>query len=83
VCLVASTDLERVLDAAKEFTEGVGVPSVKMAGRPPNSPGRLAMDFHQSPPPPMMKATHHQHAKVPLVPEVVERTWFALFPLVQ
>jgi hypothetical protein len=37
--LVASTDLERAFDAAKEVTGGANVPSAKMAGRPANSPG--------------------------------------------
>jgi hypothetical protein len=40
--LVASTDLERALDAVK-VTGGAGVPSVKMANRPANSPGWPAM----------------------------------------
>jgi hypothetical protein len=30
-----------------------------------------------------MRAFHHQCAKVPLVPEVMEHAWFMLFPLVQ
>jgi hypothetical protein len=29
-----------------------------------------------------MRADHHQHAKVPLVPKVVERARLMLFPLV-
>jgi hypothetical protein len=37
--LVASKDLEKDLDDAKEVTGGAGTPSVKMAGRP----ARLAM----------------------------------------
>jgi hypothetical protein len=41
--LVASTDLERALDAVKNVTGGDGVPSAKMAGRPANSLGQLAM----------------------------------------
>jgi hypothetical protein len=41
--LVASTDLEKDLDAAREVTGGVGMPSVKMASQPTNSPGRPAM----------------------------------------
>jgi hypothetical protein len=31
--LVASTDLERALDATKEVTEGAGVPLVKMSSQ--------------------------------------------------
>jgi hypothetical protein len=41
--LVASTGLEKIVDAMKEVTGGASVPSVKMAGRPANSLGRLAM----------------------------------------
>jgi hypothetical protein len=33
---VALTDLEKDLDAAKEVTEGAGVPLAKMASRPAN-----------------------------------------------
>jgi hypothetical protein len=41
--LVASTGLEKDLDAAKEVTGGASVPSAKMASRPTNSPGWPAM----------------------------------------
>jgi hypothetical protein len=41
--LVASTDLERALDAVKEVTGGAGAPSTKMANLSVNSPGRPAM----------------------------------------
>jgi hypothetical protein len=40
--LVASTDLEKVIDAVKEVIGGSGVPSTMMAGRPAKSPGRPA-----------------------------------------
>jgi hypothetical protein len=48
--LVAMTDLEKDLDAAKEVTGGAGAPSMKMAGRLANSPGRSAMVCGQSVP---------------------------------
>jgi hypothetical protein len=48
--LVASTDLENDLDAAKEVIGGVGAPSVKMASRSANSPGRSDMVCCHSPP---------------------------------
>jgi hypothetical protein len=38
--LVASTDLEKTLDAAQEVIRGAGMPSVKMVGWPANSPDR-------------------------------------------
>jgi hypothetical protein len=41
--LVVLTDLDKDLATAKEVAGGVGAPSVKMAGRPANSPGRSAM----------------------------------------
>jgi hypothetical protein len=78
--LVASTDLEKALNAVKEVTRGAGPPSVKMAGRPANSPGQPVMVVADRSP--MMRADHHQRAKVPLVPEVMERTQLMLFPLV-
>jgi hypothetical protein len=36
-----------------------------------------------APPPPVMRANHHQHAKVPLVPKAMECARFMLFPLVR
>jgi hypothetical protein len=81
--LVASTDLEKDLDAAKEVTRGADVPSVKMAGRSANSPSQPATVCGHSPPPPVMRASYHQHANVPLVPEGMERARLVLFPLVQ
>jgi hypothetical protein len=45
--------------------------------------GRPAMVCGHAPPPHVLRANHHQCAKVPLVPEAVKRTWFVLFPLVQ
>jgi hypothetical protein len=81
--LIASTNLERALDAAKEVTRGAGMPLVKMASRPANYPSRPNMVCGHSPLLPVMRAGHHQHAKVLLVPEAVERTRFMLFPLVQ
>jgi hypothetical protein len=41
--LVASTDLEEALDAAKEDTRGAGTPSAMMAYRSAKSPGRQTM----------------------------------------
>jgi hypothetical protein len=41
--LVTLIDLEKDLDAAKEVTGGASAPSVKIAGRPANSPSRPAM----------------------------------------
>jgi hypothetical protein len=41
--LVASTDLEKGLDAMKKVTRGASAPSMKMDGRAANSPSRLAM----------------------------------------
>jgi hypothetical protein len=78
--LITSTDLQKDLDAAKEVTGGVGATSVKMAGRPANSPG--CQTWFVAIWPPVMGAGHHQRAKVPLVPEAVEHTWLVLFPLV-
>jgi hypothetical protein len=74
--LVASKDLVRALDAAKEVTRGASAPSAKMAGRP-------WFVGIQPFPPPIMRGSHHQHAKVPIMPEATERAWFILFPLVQ
>jgi hypothetical protein len=51
--LVASTDLERGLDATKEVTGGADTPSMKMAGRSANSPSHPAMVCGHSPPPPL------------------------------
>jgi hypothetical protein len=50
--LVASTDLEKDLYAAKEVNRGAGTPSAKMAGWLANSPGRPAMVCVNLPPPP-------------------------------
>jgi hypothetical protein len=48
---VASKDLEKDLDAVKEITGGVGVPSAKMAGRPAMVCGHSTpRDEGQSPP---------------------------------
>jgi hypothetical protein len=41
--LVALTDVEKDLDAAKEVTGGASAPSVKMVSRPANSLGWPAM----------------------------------------
>jgi hypothetical protein len=50
VALIALTDLQKDLDAAKDVTGGAGVPSAKMASRPAKSPGRQAMVYGQSVP---------------------------------
>jgi hypothetical protein len=68
--LVALIDLEEDLDAANEVSGGAGMPSAKMASRPANYLGRLAMVCGHSTPP-QMRAGNHQRAKVPLVPEAV------------
>jgi hypothetical protein len=75
--LVASTDLEKSLHVVKEVTGGAGAPSVKMVGQPASRPWFVA---NRSP---VMRDNHHQCAKVPLVPEVMERTWLVLFPVVR
>jgi hypothetical protein len=62
----ASTDLEKDLDATKEVTGGAGVPSVKMAD------WSASHGLWPIPPPPVMRASHHQRTKVPLVAEAVE-----------
>jgi hypothetical protein len=71
--LVASTYLEKDLDAAKEVTGGAGAPSVKMADQP----------WFVATQAPVMTAGNIQRAKVPHVPEVVERASLVLFPLVR
>jgi hypothetical protein len=71
--LVTSTDREKDLDAAKEVTGGADAPSAKMAGRP------LFVAIQ----PRVMRAGHHQCAKVPLVPEAVECARLVLFPLIR
>jgi hypothetical protein len=48
--LVTSTDVPKDIDAAKEVTGGAGTASVKMAGRPADSPGLPAMVCDQSVP---------------------------------
>jgi hypothetical protein len=78
--LVASIDLEKTLDAMKEVIGGAGVPSVKMAGRPTPLAGRPWFVANQSP---VMRANHHQRAKVPPVPKVVERARLMIFPLIR
>jgi hypothetical protein len=78
--LVASTTLEKDLDAAKEVTGGADAPSAKMADRPANSPGRPTMVCGHSPPS-VIRVGHHQRTKVPLVPEAVERARLVLFSL--
>jgi hypothetical protein len=78
--LVASIDLEKDLDAAKEVTGGVGMPSVKMAGRPTPLASRPWFVVNWSL---AMRADHHQHAKVPPVPDVMECARLMLFPLVR
>jgi hypothetical protein len=60
--LIASIDLQKDLDATKEVTGGASTPLAKMAGRPWFVVNRSLV----------MRADHHQHAKVPPVPEVVE-----------
>jgi hypothetical protein len=78
--LVTSTNLEKTLDAAKEVTGGAGVPSAKMvADRPTPLAGRPWLVANRSP---VMRADHHQHAKVPPISEVVECIWLVLSPLV-
>jgi hypothetical protein len=48
--LVALTDLEKDLYAAKEVTRGAGAPLAKIASQPANSPGQPAMVCGQSTP---------------------------------
>jgi hypothetical protein len=61
--LIASTDLQKDLDVVKKVTGGAGVPSVKMADQP-----WFVANWS-----PVMRADHHQRAKVPPIPEVMER----------
>jgi hypothetical protein len=70
--LVASKDLVKDIDAAK-VTGGADAPSVKMV----DQPWFVAIRS------PVRRAGHYQCAKVPLVPEAVERAQLMLFPLVQ
>jgi hypothetical protein len=81
--LVTSTNLKRDLDATKEVTRGAGAPSAKMVGWPTNSPSWPAMVCGHLPPPLVVRAGHHQHTKVPLVPEDMKCARFVLFPLIQ
>jgi hypothetical protein len=48
--LIASIDLKKDLDAAREVIGGASTPSVKMASRPANSPARSAVVCGQSVP---------------------------------
>jgi hypothetical protein len=77
--LVASPDLEKNLDAVKEVTGEAGVPLAKMAGRPANSP-RRSQPWFVAIRPLMMRATHHQCAKVPLVPRPWNTAGSCSFP---
>jgi hypothetical protein len=81
--LVTSTDLERPLDAAKEVNGGAGVPPVKMVADQPTPLADRPWFVTIHPPPPVMRAGNHQHAKVPLVPKAMEHTRLVLFPLIQ
>jgi hypothetical protein len=56
--LVASSDLDKVLDVTKEVTRGAGAPSVKMGGWPANIDGRPAMSFGRSAPLEVSRPTH-------------------------
>jgi hypothetical protein len=73
--LVASTDLEKDLDAVREVIGGADMPLEKMAGRPANSP--RATDHGLWP------FGDHQHTKAPLVPGAVEHARLVLFPLIR
>jgi hypothetical protein len=70
--LVTSTELEKNLDATRDVTGGAGTPMVKMAGHPWFVAIRATV----------RRAGHHQRAKIPLVPEVMERAQLMVFPLV-
>jgi hypothetical protein len=63
--LITSTDLQKDLDAAKEVTVGAGTQSAKWPV------GRSWFVANRSP---VMRANHHQRAKVPPVPMVMECT---------
>jgi hypothetical protein len=70
---IASTDLHKDLDATKEVTRGACAPSVKMVSQPWFWANRS----------PVMRANHHQRAKVPPALEAVEHAQFVIFPLVR
>jgi hypothetical protein len=70
--LVMSRDLEKDLDATKEVNRGTNTPSAKMA-----------MVCGHSTPRDEGQASHHQRAKVPLVPEAMERAWLMVSPLTE
>jgi hypothetical protein len=60
--LIALAYLQKDIDAAKELTGGASVPLPKMASQPWFVANRS----------PVMRADHHQCAKVPPIPKVVE-----------
>jgi hypothetical protein len=80
--LVASTDLKKALDAAKEVIRGAGAPSVMMGGRVAKSPGRPANVGGRLTPPPLRWVSHQLRARVPLLPRTMVRVLFVRFPLV-
>jgi hypothetical protein len=79
--LVASIDLEKDLYATREVTGGANAPLVKMIGRPTNS--LAGQPWFVAIWPPMRRDGHHQCAKVPLVPKVVEHARLVLFSLIR
>jgi hypothetical protein len=70
--LIASTDLQKDLDAAKEVTGGADAPSAKMPGRP-----WFVANWST-----ITRVNHHERTKLPPVPVVVERALLVLFPFV-
>jgi hypothetical protein len=80
--LIASTDFEKALDAAKEVIGGTGVASAIMGGQPTKSPGRPAAVGGRLTPPSRW-ASHHLSARVPLLPRAIVCAMFVRFPLVR
>jgi hypothetical protein len=79
--LVASTDLEKALDAVKEVIEGASAPSAMMGNRPAKSPSQLATVGGRLTP--STWVTCHLRARVPLLPRAMVRVLFMHFPLVR
>jgi hypothetical protein len=80
--LVASTDLEKAIDAANELIGGAGVPSAMMGGWPSKSPSRPATVGGRLTPY-LRWVSRHLCANVLLLPRAMVRVMFVHFPLVR